>query len=188
VARAHLVGMSFGAGIAQSLALDHPARVASLTLASATPGGPGHAQADLPGWVPSLFENEPQVPDWSDRDAVIDYLVEVERPYSPAFDEAAVRSLAARVFDHAPDLEQRLTGGSEFDLGAPWRERLGEIDAPTLVIHGADDPLFPLAHGQALADEIPGARLLVLEPCGHEYFPPATWDVVVPAILRVSGG
>ncbi len=44
--------------------------------------------------------------------------------------------------------------------------------------------LFPYAHGVALADEIAGAELLALEHTGHEYFPRATWDVVVPAIVR----
>ena len=56
--------------------------------------------------------------------------------------------------------------------------------APTLVVHGTEDPLFPYGHAVALADEIPGAELLALEHTGHEYFPRATWDIVVPAILR----
>ena len=56
---------------------------------------------------------------------------------------------------------------------------------PTLVIHGADDPIFPLGHGEALAREIPGAELLVLEETGHE-LPRRDWDVVVPAILRIT--
>lgn len=63
------------------------------------------------------------------------------------------------------------------------RERLGEISAPTLVIHGTEDPLFPLGHALALDGEIPGARLLALEGVGHE-LPPAAWDVVVSAILE----
>jgi pimeloyl-ACP methyl ester carboxylesterase len=67
--------------------------------------------------------------------------------------------------------------------GDRWRQRLGEVAAPTLVIHGDDDPLFPLGHAEALAREIPGARLLVLERTGHE-LPRETWDVVVPAILE----
>ena len=66
------------------------------------------------------------------------------------------------------------------------RARLGEIRAPTLVIHGTDDPLFPYAHAEALAAEIPGARLLPLAGVGHEYPPPATWDEIVPAILRLA--
>jgi hypothetical protein len=44
--------------------------------------------------------------------------------------------------------------------------------------------MFPPADGRALAAEIPGAELLVLDGMGHEHFPPATWDLVVPAILR----
>ena len=71
--------------------------------------------------------------------------------------------------------------------GDSWRERLGEIRLPTLVIHGTDDPLFPYEHGVALSNEIPGARLLPLERTGHD-LPRAVWGVVVPAILRRSEG
>jgi pimeloyl-ACP methyl ester carboxylesterase len=67
------------------------------------------------------------------------------------------------------------------------RKRLGEIGAPTLVIHGTEDPLLPLGHTLALGGEIPGARLLTLEGVGHE-LPPAVWDVVAPAILKHTSG
>jgi pimeloyl-ACP methyl ester carboxylesterase len=56
--------------------------------------------------------------------------------------------------------------------------------APTLVIHGAEDPLFPPGHAFALAREIAGAELLLLEGVGHQAPPRSTWDLVVPAILR----
>ena len=52
---------------------------------------------------------------------------------------------------------------------------------PALVIHGTDDPLFPLPHGEALAREIPGAELLVIDGLGHE-FPPSAWEEVLPAL------
>ena len=61
------------------------------------------------------------------------------------------------------------------------------ITAPTLVLHGTDDPLFPLPHGQALAETIPGARLVELPGVGHEVPPPQVWDVVVPALLEHTG-
>ena len=57
-------------------------------------------------------------------------------------------------------------------------------DGPTLVLHGTEDPLFPLPHGQALAAEIHGARLIALPGMGHEVPPRPLWDVVVPAILE----
>ena len=186
VERAHIVGMSAGGGIGQLLALDHPERVATLTLASSTPGGPGPPNPDLPDPAPQLFANEPPEPDWSDREAVIDYLVEAERPFAALswhFDESAMRELAGRVVDRSTNLEWGLASAFSQAAGEPWRERLGAIAVPTLVIHGNEDPLFPYGHALALAEEIPGAELLPLEATGHEYFPPHTWDVVVPAIL-----
>jgi pimeloyl-ACP methyl ester carboxylesterase len=188
---AHFVGLSGGGLIGQLLALDHPRRLASLTMVSSTPGIPGQETTDLPGVSDALkafFADEPPQPDLTDRAAVIEYIVESERPFAADFDEAAMRELATRVFDRAADIAASLTNPFMVDSGDPWRERLGQVAVPTLVVHGTEDPLFPLAHGRALADEIPGAELLAVEPMGHEYFPPATWDVVVPAILRHTAG
>jgi pimeloyl-ACP methyl ester carboxylesterase len=183
VDRAHLVGMSGGGSLAQLVALDHPDRVASLTLASTTPGIPGEESPDLP--PPAGDLPIPAEPDWADRAAVIDYLVESERPYSPRFDEVAARAVATHVADRSRDIAAS-TNAFLVESGGPWRARLGEITAPTLVVHGADDPVFPYAHAEALAREISGADLLALEHTGHEYFPPHTWDTVVPAILRLT--
>jgi pimeloyl-ACP methyl ester carboxylesterase len=194
LASAHLVGMSLGAAIGQLLALDHPDRVASLTLVSSTPGVPGRESPDLPPMSKDLqafFTDEPPQPDWDDRAAVIDYLVDAERPFaarSRPFDEAAMRDLAGRVFDRSVKIESSLTNQFMLDAGDPWRERLGEVAAPTLVFHGTEDPLFPYGHALALAEEIPGAEPLALEQTGHEYFPRATWDLVVPAVLRHTSG
>ncbi|MFI6297373.1 alpha/beta fold hydrolase [Nonomuraea sp. NPDC050790] len=186
--RAHLVAMSQGSAVAQLLALGHPGRVASLTLTGATPGGPGHEYADLPPMaekILALFAEEQREPDWSDREAVLGYLVEGERPYAGAvFDEAAQRVMAGRVVDRTPNLAAQLTNPFLIDAGTPWRGRLGEIATPVLVFQGGDDPLFPPGHGQALAEAISGARVRVLEGVGHEIFPRRTWDEVVPAILE----
>jgi pimeloyl-ACP methyl ester carboxylesterase len=183
IERAHLVGMSGGASIAQLVALDHPDRVASLTLASTSPGIPGEETPDLP--PPSGELPIPPEPDWTDRAAVVDYLVASERPYSPRFDEAAARALAERVADRSTNIAAS-TNAFLVEPGPPWRPRLGEIAVPTLVVHGTDDPVFPYAHAEALAAEIPGAELLALAHTGHEYFPPHTWDTVVPAIVRLT--
>jgi pimeloyl-ACP methyl ester carboxylesterase len=193
VARAHLVGMSTGGAIAQLAALDHPDRVASLILASSTPGIPGRETGDLPPVSDELraaLVKQPPHPDWNDRAAVIDYLVEAERPYaapSRPFDEAGMHKLAGRIYDRSADIAANLTNPFIVDAGDPWRERLGQVAAPTLVVHGTEDPLFPYGHAIALAREIPGAELLALERTGHEYFPRATWEIVVPAILRHTG-
>ncbi|MGH2558263.1 MAG: alpha/beta fold hydrolase [Thermomicrobiales bacterium] len=184
---AHLVGTSMGGGIAQLVALDHPARVASLTLISTTPGGP-----DLPPMSDKVGAHfrDAVVPDWSDRAAVIDAFVGLTRVYaseSRPFDGAAMRDLVARDVDRTVNVASSITSHFVMDHGDPIRDRLGEIGAPTLVVHGAEDPLLPLGHAHALAKEIPGAQLLTLERTGQE-LPRAVWDVVVPAILEHTSG
>jgi pimeloyl-ACP methyl ester carboxylesterase len=54
-------------------------------------------------------------------------------------------------------------------------------------VHGTADPLFPLRHGEVLAEAIPDARLLVVEGMGHQVPPPSTWDLVVSALLDHTG-
>jgi pimeloyl-ACP methyl ester carboxylesterase len=189
VGRAHLVGISMGGGIGQLVALDHPDRVASLTLISTSPG----SGLDLPETSEELrahFASAAPEPDWSDRAAVVDYVVEDARAYagkSRPFDEAAWRYLAARDFDRSVNLASSMKNHFLIEGGGCWRERLGELRIPTLVLHGTEDPLFPYGHGVALANEIPGARLVPLEQTGHE-LPRPVWDVVVPAILNHTGG
>jgi pimeloyl-ACP methyl ester carboxylesterase len=185
LARAHLVGISAGGAIAQIVALDNPERIASLTLISTSPSG---GDPDLPGMsgaAAARFADVP-VPDWSDRAAAIDYgvhLARVSAARSRPFDEAAMRALLGRVYDRTRNMESSMKNHYTLEGGERWRERLAELRVPTLVMHGDEDPLFPPAHGVALANEIPGATLIELEGMGHE-LPERVWDVVIPAILE----
>jgi pimeloyl-ACP methyl ester carboxylesterase len=129
---------------------------------------------------------EASEPEWPDRAAVIDHMVDLARLSagpSRSLDEAAFRDLAGRVFDRSVNIESTMTNHNAMEGGNRWRERLAELRVPALVIHGTDDPVVPYGNGIALAKEIPGAELLTLEGMGHE-LPRADWDVVVPAILE----
>jgi pimeloyl-ACP methyl ester carboxylesterase len=187
VVRAHVVGQSMGGALAQVLALDHPGCVASLTLVATSPAGP---EPDLP---PMAGEAQAALaaiaePDWSDRAAVIEYLTEQWRAVasrSRPFDAEGTRALSARVVDRTTNMESSAKNAYAAEGSDRWRDRLGGLDVPTLVVHGTEDPVFPLGHGEALAREIPGAELLTLEGGGHE-LARRDWDVVVPAILRIS--
>jgi pimeloyl-ACP methyl ester carboxylesterase len=184
VAAAHVVGMSMGGGLAQLLALDYPDRVLSLSLISTSPAVAG--ERDLPPSEESLgrFLSTAHV-DWADAGSLVDYLVDHWRVlWGPerTFDEAHIRDLAWRDVERAHDPAAAQNHGLLRD-DARERGPLRSITAPTLVIHGTADPMFPLAHGKALATEIPNARLATLEKAGHG-IDPVDWQAVTGAILE----
>lgn len=191
IARAHLVGVSAGGGIAQDAALVHPERVASLTLMSTSPAVSDTSRPRLPPPSPRLakhFADPPPQPDWIEREAVIDYVVADQRAYEGSLprDQAELRALVARIVDRTASMESSMVNHPPPDEGEPVRRKLDEIRVPTLVVHGTEDPLFPIEHGIELAARIPGARLLRLEGMGHQLPPPQLWDRVVPALLELT--
>jgi pimeloyl-ACP methyl ester carboxylesterase len=180
---AHLVGVSAGGAFAQLLALAFPVRVRSLVLISTSPAKP--VGRSLPAATERYreFLASAEV-DWSDQASVIEYLVDYQRMLAGGerpFDDAAMRELVRRDVERARNIASSENHGQapEGDLpSAP----LSSIAAPTLVIHGTADPMFPIEHGQALAEQIPGATLLTLEGAGHGV-DRADWENIAGAVL-----
>jgi pimeloyl-ACP methyl ester carboxylesterase len=179
---AHVAGVSMGAALAQLLALDFPDRVLSLVLISTSRALPGGRALPPPTEEFSRFA---ATVDRSDAASVVDYLVDYSRMLAGGrrpFDAAALRELAERDIERARDFSAAQNHEILPD-DARSRPPLSSISAPTLVIHGTADPMFPIGHGEALAEEIPGARLLRLEGAGHG-LERADWDTVARAILE----
>jgi len=175
---AHVCGASMGGMIAQALAYRHPQRMKSLVSVMSSTGDPGLPQGK-PEALGLLFQPPP-----SDRDGYVDYSAKVWRTIgSPGFpfDEVRVRERSGRHYDRSFDpsgvgrqMAAVLASGNRTDA-------LAGVSAPTLVIHGREDPLVPLAAGEATRDAISGAELLVVDGMGHD-FPPAAWPQLVAAI------
>jgi pimeloyl-ACP methyl ester carboxylesterase len=180
---AHVVGVSAGAAFAQLLALDHPDRVASLVLISSSPALPGERELPPPTEEFNRFVATAAV-DWRDAESVIDHLVAYSRVLAGErrpFDEAATRRLVRRDVERARDFGAMQNHGV-LPEGETSRRTLASIAVPTLVVHGTADPMFPIEHGQALAEAIPGARLLPLEGAGHGVYR-ADWETIAGAVL-----
>jgi pimeloyl-ACP methyl ester carboxylesterase len=182
IAAAHVVGVSAGGAFAQLLALDYPNRVLSLVLISTSPSTP--RERGLPSTTDRYqrFVTSATV-DWSDERSVIEYLVDYARVLAGGarpFDEAAIQELVRRDVERAHNIAASENHG--LAEGEVSRQSLSSIAVPTLVIHGTADPMFPLEHGEALAREIPGARLLTLEGTGHGV-ERADWETIARAIL-----
>jgi len=185
---AHVVGVSAGGAFAQLLALAHPDRILSLVLISTSPATPGERELPPAAERYRQFVASAQV-DWSDAGSVVEYLVGYARILAGGvrpFDEAATRELVRRDVERAHDIAASENHGLAAEGELP-REPLSSLAVPTFVIHGTADPMFPPAHGEALAREIPGAELLVLEGAGHGV-ERADWAPIARAIVRHTAG
>ena len=178
---AHLVGASMGGMIAQTVAIEHPERVRSLTSIMSRTGEEGAGDAT---------EEATQVlltPPAGSREEAIERTLETYRVIgSPGFelDEAGLRERAAlsyeRAYDPAGVSRQLVAIAASGDRS----EGLRRLDVPTLVIHGAEDPLIQVSGGRATAEAIPGAELVVFEGMGHD-LPRALWPEVTGRIAAL---
>jgi pimeloyl-ACP methyl ester carboxylesterase len=188
---AHLAGIGVSGMVAQVAALDHPDAFSALTLAGTRPVAPGRLDNDLPdhdaATMKRLFSRA--MPDWSDRAAVAEYASGGAEILGD--DPAAARATAERIWDRTPGTESAVQMANQMGMvfaklncKPRWRKRLPELSTPTLVVHGRHDPFFPVGNGEALAEEIPGARLLVLERAATE-IPDSAAPEVAAAMLSL---
>jgi pimeloyl-ACP methyl ester carboxylesterase len=162
---AHVVGASMGGMIAQTLAIEHPHRVRSLTSIMSTTGDPTVGQP-TPAAMGSLMAPPATTREEAIKRTVAAYRV-IASPGFP-FDEAGMRDVAARSFDRAHDPVGATRQLVAVLASGDRTERLHELDVATLVIHGAQDPLIDVSGGRATAAAIPGAELVIVDGMGHD--------------------
>lgn len=185
VGRAHVMGLSMGGMIAQHMAFLHPARVITLTSVMSTTGEPEYRRSS-PRAAELLVE-----PGATDREGYVRQWSDGLREWgSPAFaDEARWRREAERAFDRGFRPEGVARQYQAILRSGSWAHRLGEVVAPTLVIHGDADTLIDQVGGRRTAELIPGARFELIEGMGHDY-PPELWrrwtDLVVAHVRSAA--
>jgi pimeloyl-ACP methyl ester carboxylesterase len=178
---AHVLGVSLGGQIAQTLAIEYPQRVLSLTLMMTHTGNP-----DLPPSAPEAMEKLAAVAPnpFEDEAGYLEHSVALNRalgsPDYPIEDEV-LRDFAARAARRAfyPSGAARQLAASR---GSPDRRPdLGRLNVPTLVIHGTDDPLVPVEGGEDIARNVKGAMLLKINGMGHD-LPRQLFDIYISAL------
>jgi pimeloyl-ACP methyl ester carboxylesterase len=180
---AHVVGMSMGGMIGQTLAAQYPQSVRSLVSIMSTTGASRVGRPRLSTW--RLMLGRPT----TDREVAVERMVAILRHIGSRgfpFDEAAARGYAAAAFDRGHD-----PAGVGRQLAAILKSgdrtaELRRIAAPTLVIHGDRDPMVNPSGARATAAAIPGARLVTVAGMGHD-LPAGAWPRLTDLIADHTG-
>jgi 3-oxoadipate enol-lactonase len=156
--RAHVIGVSMGGMIAQEFALQYPERLVSLVLGCTSPGGPNAVRSEAAA-VQLLTSRANMTPEQAEE-AVIPFIYDAATPRERIEEDLAIRRPR---YPTAEGYTAQLMGIFAWHA----YDRLGQITAPTLVIHGTNDRLVPAGNGELIAARIPGAQLALIPAAGH---------------------
>jgi pimeloyl-ACP methyl ester carboxylesterase len=177
----HLVGASMGGMIAQTIAIEYPHRVRSLTSMMSTTGNQSVGQPDY-----SVLANLGSPP-FDDRQAYIDWQIKSRKALgSPKYplDEKYLAQIAGLAWDRDHDPLGMMRQAAAVIKSGDRTEQLRSIKVPTLVIHGENDKMIDVSGGRAVAAAIPGAELVTFEGMGHE-LPKPLWSVFAMKIANL---
>lgn len=182
IEKAHICGVSMGAAIAQTIAIRHPASVLSLIPIYGTTGNPA-LPPPKPEAVNLLLMTTPP-----ERKAALSHMMNIYRtitgPGFP-FDEPWHEKKAAASYDRCFHPQGKVRQLAAVIAHGNRKPALARVTAPTLVIHGTDDPLVPVEGGKDTADAIAGAQLLLIEGMGHDLpSGKGAWPQIVEAMVK----
>lgn len=178
ITKSHICGASMGGMIAQVIAYRHPQHVLSLTSIMSTTGNPDLPQAK-PETIAAVLAPAPD-----EREAYVEHNLRIWRTlWSPgfSFEEERARTFIEKSYDRSYYPQGMARQNIALIANGDRRPSLSSINVPTLVIHGADDPLIPVEGGKDTAGVIRGAKLLIIDGMGHD-MPKGAWAQTADAI------
>jgi pimeloyl-ACP methyl ester carboxylesterase len=182
VERAHVVGASLGGYISQTIAIEHPQRVQSLTLIMTSTGDPRVGQPH-----PEAMQVFAGPTPTTRQQAIDKQLFASKLLGSPGFprEPEVVAERAGRAFDRGYDAVGMVRQAVAVVASGDRTSRLRELKVPTVVIHGKADMLVDISGGRALAAAIPGAELIEIEGMGHD-LPRPMWPLFATKIAALT--
>ena len=178
--KAHICGMSMGGMIAQTIVINYPEKVLSLISIYSRTGDPEEPQAK-PEVVELLIAPPPE-----ERAGYIEHMLKLWHAIAgPGFpyDEEWLRNFVAQSYDRAYNPEGTARQFVAIMAQKNRRPALKSLSTPTLVIHGADDPLVLVKGGKNTAADIPGAKLMIIDGMGHDMPHGGAWPQIIDAIV-----
>jgi pimeloyl-ACP methyl ester carboxylesterase len=185
IGTAHVIGASMGGMIAQLLGARYPQRVKSLVLIMTNRGG-RFAKGPSVKVALRLLKR----PVTRDRDTLIDHSLATWKMIgSPSYQTTheEMRARVAEHFDRAHDPAGVARQTLAILASASRKPLLGGITAPTLIVHGAIDPLIPVAAARDLARLIPGAKLEIIPGMGHDLPQPLMPGLAASVLQHIAG-
>ena len=182
ISTAHVFGVSMGGMIVQTMAIDSPDRLNTMTSVMSTTGDPDVGQPTREARRAIMAAPA------RDRDEYVAVQVARLRIWgSPAcFDENRIAAMAGEAFDRCFDPDGTARQMMAIMASGSRTAALGQIRVPTLVLHGDADALVDPSGGRRTSEAIPGARFVVLEGMGHDY-PPQYWDQMINLVRAHTG-
>ncbi|MFE7800886.1 alpha/beta fold hydrolase [Nocardia sp. NPDC057440] len=184
---ANVVGGSLGGMIAQTMAIEHPRRLRSLTSIMSSPSARiGRATIRTSMKVAALLKHPVNTAEEAGQQLIDTYRIIGTPADTYPLDDKWLEEIGALSFQRAHDPAGKLRQQAAMLAAPDRRKALAALRLPTLVMHGTADPMIRPAGARATAEAVPGAKLVMMPGVGHGAFPREVWPIMIDNICAIA--